>query len=94
MTMNQKKSPSAYRKRFKRAGIVRVEVHVREQDALLIRGAAKALIDPEREAEARALLREHFAAALARGFKRLLAAAPLEDINFGRDRGLGRNLDL
>jgi len=93
MTTNKKKSPSADRKRLKREGLVRVEVHVREQDAPLIRGAVKALVDPELQAKARALLREHFAADSARGFKKLLAAAPLEDIDFGRDRGLGRNLD-
>lgn len=94
MTTNQRKSLSAYRDRLKREGIVRVEVHVREQDAPLIRGAAKALSDPELEGEARALLREHFAAGPAKGFKRLLAAAPLEGIDLSRDRDAGRDLDL
>lgn len=94
MTTSQRKSLSAYRDRLRREGIVRVEVHVREQDAPLIRGAAKALSDPGLEGEARALLREHFAAGPAKGFKRLLAAAPLEGIDLSRDRDAGRDLDL
>jgi len=94
LTTNQRKSLAAYRDRLKREGMVRVEVHVREQDAPLIRGAAKALSDPELEGEARAVLREHFAAGPAKGFKRLLAAAPLEGIDLSRDRDAGRDLDL
>ena len=94
MTTNQRKSLAAYRDRLKREGMVRVEVHVRAQDAPLIRGAAKALGDPELEGEARAVLREHFGASLAKGFKKLLAAAPLEGIDLNRDRDAGRDLDL
>jgi plasmid stability protein len=94
MPTNHRKSLSAYRQRLKREGIIRVEIHVREQDAALIRGVAKALADPALEAEARALLREHFAAGNARGFKALLAAAPLEGIELSRDRDLGRDIDL
>jgi len=91
---NQKKSVAAYRDRLKREGMVRVEVHVREEDAPLIRGAAKALSDPAIEGEARAVLREHFSAGPGKGFKSLLAAAPLEGIDLSRDRDTGRDLDL
>ena len=94
MTTDQRKSAAAYRDHLKREGMVRVEVHVREEDAPLIRGAAKALRDPVIEGEARAVLREHFAAGPARGFKRLLAGASLESIDLRRNRDAGRNLDL
>ncbi len=94
MTTDQWTSAAAYRDHLKREGMVRVEVHVREGDAPLIRGAAKALCDPELEGEARAVLREHFAAGPAKGFKGLLAAAPLEGIDLSRDRDTGRDLDL
>ena len=62
MTPDQRKAVAAYRDRLKREGVVRVEVHVREEDAPLIRGAAKAQSDPAIEGETRAMLREHFAA--------------------------------
>ena len=94
MTPDQRKSVAAYRNRLKREGRVRVEVHVREEDAPLIRGAAKALGDPELGGEARAVLREHFAAGPGKGFKSLLAAAPLEGIDLSRNRDAGRNVDL
>ena len=90
----QRKSLSAYRRRLKRRGIVRVEVHVRKDDAALVRGVAQALADPAREAEARALLRERFLADKMRGLKTLLAAAPLEGIDLTRDHDLGRDLVL
>lgn len=92
MHTNHNKVVSAYRRRLKQRGLVRVEVHVRKQDAVLIRGAARALGDPELEVEARAVLREHFAAANAKGFKSLLAAAPLNGIALSRDRDLGRDV--
>ena len=94
MTPDQRKAVAAYRDRLKREGVVRVEVHVREEDAPLIRGAAKALSDPAIEGETQAMLREHFAAGPAKGFKSLLAAAPLEGIDLSRDHDTGRDLDL
>src|SRR5205807_9293481 len=69
---------SVYRRRLKRRGIVRVEVHVRKDDAALIRGVARALDDPERADQARALLRARFAPEKAQGLKALLMAAPIE----------------
>jgi hypothetical protein len=56
----QRKPLSTYRRRLKRRGVVRVEVHVRKDDAALVRGVARALCDPAREAETRALLRERW----------------------------------
>ena len=85
---------SAFRRRLKQRGIVRVEVHVRKDDATMVRGIVKALSDPAREAEARALLREHFGASKGKGLKALLAAAPLEGIDLTRDRDLGRDIAL
>lgn len=83
-----------YRRRMKQQGVVRVEVQVRKEDAVLVRGVARALADPEREAEARALLRQRFAVPPAAGLKALLTAAPLEGINLDRDRDSGRPIDL
>ena len=90
----QRKPVAAYRRRLKRRGVIRVEVHVRKDDAALVRGVAAALSDPAREAEARALLRERFGASKATGLKALLAAAPLEGIDLTREHDLGRDVAL
>ena len=88
------KSLSAYRRRLKRRGVVRVEVHVRKNDAALVRGVARALCDPASEIEARALLRGRFGAGKAAGLKELLASAPLEGIDLTRKRDSGRKIQL
>jgi hypothetical protein len=90
----QRKALSTYRRRLKRRGVVRLEVHVRKDDAALVRGVVKALTDPEREGEARALLRERFAAGKAKGLKALLASAPLGGIDLRRDPDFGRDVRL
>ena len=94
MPQSKQKSLSAYRRRLKQRGVVRVEVHVRRNDAALVRGVARALTDPAVETEARALLRERFGAAKATGLKELLASAPLEGINVTRKRDFGRKVEL
>ncbi len=94
MPSPQKKTLAAYRRRQKRRGVMRLEVHVRKDDASLIRWVAKALSDPARATEARALLRERFGAIQAKGLKELLAAAPLEGIDLSRERDLGRDVAL
>lgn len=53
----QKSALTEYRRRLKRRGVIRLEVKVRKDDVALIRSVAKALSDPTREVEARALLR-------------------------------------
>jgi hypothetical protein len=73
---------------------VRVEVHVRKGDASLVRSVARALSDPARESEARAVLRERFGRTRAADFKAHLAAAPLEGIDVTRDRDSGRSIEL
>ena len=94
MPSTQKKALSAYRRRQKRRGVVRLEVHVRKDDAVLIRGVARALSDPARATEARSLLRDRFGAATAKGLKALLAAAPLEGVDLSREHDIGRNAVL
>ncbi len=94
MSSSQRRSVTAHRRRLKRRGVIRVEVHVRKNDAALVRGVARALSDPAREAEARAMLRERFGAGKAKGFKALLAAAPLEGIDLARERDPGRDVAL
>ncbi len=94
MLSTQRKPLSAYRRRLKRLGVIRVEVHVRKHDAALVRGVAQALSDPAREAEARSLLRERFGGAKAKGLKALLAGAPLEGIDLTRERDFGRHVAL
>ena len=94
MPKSQKTPLETFRRRRKRQGIVRVEVQVRKDDAALLRSVAQALGDPGREAEARALLRERFGVAKAKGLKALLAAAPLEGIDLTRERDLGRHVAL
>jgi hypothetical protein len=90
----QKKSLSAYRRRQKQRGVVRLKVHVREDDAVLIREVAGALSDPARATEARSLLRDRFGAATAKGLKAFLAAAPLERIDLTREHDVGRKVGL
>ena len=85
---------SAYRRRLKRRGIVRLEVHVRKADAALVRGVVEALGDPRRGADTRAMLRERLTAGGRRGLKALLAAAPLGGIDLARRRDLGRDVEL
>lgn len=90
-----RKTPlSSFRNRQKRQGIVRVEVQVRKEDAVLVRGVARALGDPQRAAEARRLLKARFAKPASAGLKTLLAAAPLDGIDIDRPRDLGRPVDL
>ncbi len=57
--------------------MVRVEVHVRKDDAALVRSGAPALSHPAVETQTRVLLRERFGVAKAKGLKELLASAPL-----------------
>jgi len=95
MPIRQKKKPlSEFRQRLKRRGVVRLEVHVRKDDAALVRGVVTALSDPSRESETRSLLREHFGASGARGLKALLVSAPLEGIDLSRKRDFGRDVEL
>ena len=94
MSSSPRKALSAYRRRLRRKGIVRLEVHVRKDDAALVRGVVDALADPVRETQARALLRERFGVGTAKGLKALLAAAPLEGIDLPRERDFGRDVEL
>ena len=94
MPSSRKNALSTYRRRLKRAGIVRLELKVRQEDVTLVRNVASALADPERAAGARSLLRERFGAAEAKGLKALLAAAPLEGIDLTRERDLERDVAL
>ena len=61
MTTASKTPLDGFRLRQKRQGLVRVELQVRKKDAAFVRGVAKALVDPAREAEARSLLKTRFA---------------------------------
>ena len=85
---------SSYRERLKRDGLVRCEITVRRGDVDLVRTVAAALRDPEREAAARATLRERFGVASARGFKALLAACPLDGVDLVRTRDAARDVGL
>jgi hypothetical protein len=90
----RRKTLLAYRRRLKRRGVVRLEVHVRRGDAPLLRGVVKALGDPDREAEARALLRARFGPGKPTGLKALLAAVPLEGIDLTCERDFGHDSAL
>ena len=89
----KRRSLSEFRERLKRRGVVRLEVHVRKDDAALVRGVVTALSDPSRESETRSLLREHFGSSKATGLKALLVSAPLEGIDLGK-RDFGRDVEL
>ena len=53
--------------------------------------SAKALVDPEREAETRTILRKWIATQRSGGLKALLSSAPLEGIDLERLRDFGRD---
>ena len=91
MTNTDPSPTNRRRRRRQRLGFVRVEVQVRKEEATLVREVANALVDPEREAETRAILRERIAAQRSGGLKALLASAPLEGINLERPREFGRD---
>lgn len=94
MTSANPSPVTKWRKRRQRQGFVRVEVQVRKEDASLVRDVATALVDPEREIEARAILREKIAMPRSGGLKALLASAPLEGIDLERSREFGRDVAL
>ncbi|MCY3879860.1 MAG: hypothetical protein OXF74_11865 [Rhodobacteraceae bacterium] len=80
-----------WRVRQRRLGFVRIEIQVRKDDVALVRNVARALVDPQREANTRATLREKIAGPRPGGIKELLASAPLEGIPLERPRDLGRD---
>ncbi|MCY3995833.1 MAG: hypothetical protein OXF07_06810 [Rhodobacter sp.] len=94
MTSTEPSPVSRWRKRRRRQGFMRVEIQVRKEDAVLVRGVATALGDPERETEIRAVLRERIATPRSGGLKALLASAPLEGIDLERPRDFGRGAAL
>jgi hypothetical protein len=94
MATSQRRALHTYRRRMKGKGFLRLEVQVRKDDAALVRGVVSALADPEKETQARALLREHFAVHAPLGLKALLASAPLEDIDLERSRDPDREVEL
>jgi hypothetical protein len=94
MSSAQTKALTAYRRRQTRKGIVRVEFQVRKEDATLLRNVARALADPGRATETRALLNQRFGRQDGDALKALLMAAPLEGIDLTRERDLGRDVAL
>ena len=94
MTSTEPSPVSRWRKRRRRQGFMRGEIQVRKEDAVLVRGVATALGDPERETEIRAVLRERIATPRSGGLKALLASAPLEGIDLERPRDFGRGAAL
>ncbi len=94
MTSTELSPVTRWRKRRQRQGFVRLEIQVRKEDAVLMRDVATALVDPERETETRAILRERIATPRSGGLKALLASAPLEGIDLERPRDPGRDATL
>lgn len=90
----QESAVANFRDRMKRQGVVRVEVYVRKDDASLVRNMAKALTDPSRESDTRALLREQFGETQGLGLKALLAAAPIGGLSQQRPRDAGRTIEF
>jgi hypothetical protein len=93
MTAAKQKALTSYRRRLKREGLVRLEVHVRQDDAVLIKGVAQALRDPNREGETRAALRQ-FGPPPRKSFKQFLSEAPLDRVDLTRAQHREREVDL
>jgi hypothetical protein len=83
-----------WRKRQEELGFVRVEVHVRKEDASLVREIAKALGDPSRHDATCVTLRKQIMRQPCKSFKELLASAPLEGIELDRQSDFGREINL
>ena len=54
MTKAQRKAVNRFRERLKQQGMARLEVHVRKDDATLVRNVVRAPSDPDQEQAARA----------------------------------------
>ena len=93
MSDAQQRALARHRSRRQQAGMVRLEVQVRRDDVELVRGIARALADPTREAQTRALLRERVGQVPV-DLKALLATAPLDGVDLGREHDLGRPVEL
>lgn len=94
MTQLQRKAVARHRRRQKARGIVRLELSVRADDAVLLRRVARVLADPSQGDRARAVLRTQTGGAKPPGLKALLAAAPLDGVDLTRDHDLGRDSEL
>jgi len=94
LSQSQNRALANYRTKLKVKGVARLEVNVQERDAGLVRAVVKALADPTRGEETRALLRDRFGGDTPGGLKALLASAPLEGIDLDRERDFGRDIDL
>ena len=88
------KAVAEHRKRLKQRGLVRIELRAPKEDAPLLREIGGALADPARAARTRTVLRELVAVYHAKGFKELLAAAPLEGVDLERNPDTGREIDF
>ena len=93
MSDARQRALARHRSRRQQAGVVRLEVQVRRDDVELVRGVVRALADPTREAETRALLRARIGRPPV-DLKRLLAEAPLEGVDLERERDKGRPVEL
>ena len=90
-----RKTPvDTFRKRLRQKGMVRVEIHVQKDDAVLVKSVARALGNPKMAAEARTILKARFTKPAQAGLKALLASAPLEGVDLERPRDMGREIDL
>ena len=94
MRSTAKTAVSEHRKRLKQRGLVRIELRAPKEDAPLLRDIAGALADPLQAARTRTALRELSVIQRARGFKELLAAAPLEGVDLERNSDTGREFDF
>ncbi|MBM3569077.1 MAG: hypothetical protein FJX46_10020 [Alphaproteobacteria bacterium] len=94
MSRPKRSALAAHRQRLKRLGRVRVEVLANAEDAALLRGVAKALVDPARRLQVKLALTQQLAGQGKIGLKALLAAAPFGDLEFERPRDFGRKIAL
>ena len=94
MATARKTPVDTFRKRLRQKGMVRVEIHVQKDDAVLVKSVARALGDPRTAAQVRTILKARFTKPAQAGLKALLASAPLEGVDLERPRDMGREIDL
>jgi phosphohistidine phosphatase SixA len=94
LSATRDKAVRDHRRRLKKRGLKRVEIHAAESDAALIRQLARILRDDSARAELVRTRLNDLVSERPTGLKALLAAAPLEGIRITRARESGRTIEL
>lgn len=95
MTLAQRRALENHRRQLAVRGLIRLELLAQEKDRPLLREVARKLREePEHAGALRAGLHRLLGTRPKLSRKAVLAAAPLEGIDLGRERDMGREVEL